>query len=231
VDTINPVEKALSSRGIPYVNVSSSNLYLCPYAGNLAEVATMDYFLVSKLPMMGKVLEISSNKAFIEAKKAEDEFFKSKRPSYAQAKSLSSFYAYAYKIAVKEKQFGRRADLKYELLDRHLILERKLVTIDELINYSQIFVTDTIKIALGLDTKDTADLLEIMYSYKTFYGLYYLPFSKSYYRGSKDLVFAQKVRVKGVVGWDGIYLKYTEALQKYSKSEIDRWFILRNTIL
>ncbi len=229
-NAVNPVEKVFLNKGIPYIMTASTNLYLCPYSGNLSEVNTLDFFLYTKKPLMQEVYDVSRRKEFNAARKAEDDFFKNKFPSYAEALYLAQNYAYTYRFVQDNGLLEDRPDLKYELLNRYLMIQRKLAGIDQIFNYSLVFISDTRQIAQVLQGREKTQLLSLMYAYKNFYGLFFLPFSSSFYYEKTNLSYSQKINVKGVVGENGAYIDYISAVKKYNNSDIAKWFTSRQSI-
>lgn len=224
-ETLDQDEIKLANRGIDHIWTSSTSPYRCPYHAPLAEIVTVDNFIKNYKPIFGdKAFTDLNNKSFFdEAKRAEDNFFASKYPSYDSLKILSDYYSYSYRLLAN----GENNKLRDELLNRYLLINRKLDGLNTIFSYISYYVKSPIEGSEVSNRNGSLNTLKILYKYRTYYGFFYFPFSPSFWRSSDGLDYANKVNVVGATGFDKLYLLYSEAINKYSASTIKSWASLR----
>lgn len=223
--TTSEGRRRLLDEGIPYIYFPSTTPYNCFYAGYLTEVLTVDQFFTSKKPIFPKT------DFFKDAVVAEEDFFGSQFPSYEKLLQLGQFYAYYYRLSLDRRSPLELVQLKDELLLRKLEIERKLSNNQLLFDYFNIFVRG-ITIIKEQDSESIQDFTSnILYPFRSYYGLMYFPFTKSVWRLDDDLQYAQKVKFTGVVGVGLHYLDWWSAIEVYPQELLKSWLIPRGTIV
>lgn len=229
-------DKELLKQGIKYTIIPTNNSYMCPYSGYLAEVATLDLFLNHQRSILeDRTIDTSLKFGdfFKRARKIEKDFFDSNYPSYQSLEKLAENYGYLYRLMVENpKDPGIKSlyKIKDKLLERYLAVKNKLGQINLLFNDA----TDLIEGAnqrVELSIKDPI-LTDpaFIYTYKNFYGLYYLPFSASIWRSDESLQYIQERLVTGAVSPTGGWISYHQAIELYTSEKIQSWFTGRRDI-
>lgn len=222
-------DKVLNQQGVEYIKIDSTTLYLCYYNGYLAEILTLDSFLNEKSPFIDENKFKKSERDFIsEVKKLETNFFTNEFPSYENAKLLSEYYLYLYKLLLEDE--GADESFKKELLERYLYLDRKLVNINEIVRYGKSLIDGLVVVERTSEKIDPGASERLMFPGRTFYGLLYFPFSKSVYRLEEDLGYFQNIHLKGIIGLGKVFLNYREAIKKYDISTIQNWIVARDEV-
>jgi len=222
-------DQVLRQRGIDYIKIDSTTLYLCYYHGYLAEILTMDSFLAEKSPFLDPSKFEESERDYVsEVVKMESGFFTSETPSYENAKLLAEYYFYLYRMMLDEKNPDEK--YKNELLNRYLYLDRKLVNINEIVRYGKLLIDGLISIEKASERIDPLASERLMFPGRTFYGLLYFPFSKSVYRLEDDMDYFQKIHVRGVVGQGKPFINYNEAIKQYDIDTIHTWISSRDEV-
>lgn len=230
-------KKKLLQRNIPYAVFSATATYRCPDLSYLPEASTVGQFLAKSGPILG---EFAGQNGLEEAKIAESNFFSRKYPSYEELKQLGKIYAYVYRIAQSKDSSLELASLKEELLRRKLEIEREFLDMPGFFNYVTWFINVTRhyeEIELKAGSAQAQNVLypefsqNIVYPLRSYYSVMYMPFSKSVWRRPETLQYAEKILLKGLVGFDNVLLNYKTALSRYSADEIRSWLITRNDLL
>ncbi len=220
-------ERHLVSEGTNYIYIVSSTPYACSYSEYLAEISEMNIFLKKNKPILSTVKfnNSSNRKMFEKALSIEEQFFQSKYPSYENAQILSQYYGYLYKLISSGKiLMDTNPSLKDEILRRKLVLNLKLGNYDKILSYVEGVITYTGTLAKLEWTPDNTFVTKILYPYRNFYGVMYMPFSPAIFRQSEKLSYIDKVLVKNAMIIDGPAMSYTQAVKKYSQGVILRWF-------
>ncbi len=222
-------DQVLRNQGIEYIKIDSTTLYLCYYHGYLSEILTVDSFLHEKLPFIDESKFKESDRDFVsEIKKFETSFFTNEFPSYENAKLLSEYYLYLYKLLLEDENADE--SFKKELLERYLYLDRKLVNINEIVRYGKLLIDGLLVVERTSERIEPTASERLMFPGRTFYGLLYFPFSKSVYRLDESLDYFQKIHLKGIIGLGKVFLNYKEAIKEYDISTIQSWMSARDEI-
>lgn len=229
-------DKELVEQGIKYAMVDSDNAYMCPYLGYLAEVSTMDLFLQKNKPILidkNIFAPGSTGDFFNQAKKDEKDFFESSYFLYHKLDRLADDYGFLYKLLTENPQTSWAKSLnpvKEDLLKRHLSIKRRLGQINLVFNRATQLVKGS-NLRIEVNPKDPVSVSAFVYTYRNFYGLYYMPFSPSIWRSNESLQYLEKKLVTGAIGPAGGWINYHQALEIYSPEEIKRWFTSRREIV
>jgi len=227
--TVNPLDRIFLQNGIDHRIVASSTLYMCTYSGNLAEISEMDTFLNENKPLFYTV-NIDSKEPdsdfFKEANYVEEKVFNSTYPDYEDLKTLSSYYGYAYKLISHNNIFNYPNQIfKEELLRRKIVINAKLGDFYKILNYTNSIIDYSIQLEW---TKPKGNIeYALLYPYRSYYSIMYMPFSDVVYRQTENLEYLDKTHVNNAVSLNGGYISYTQAITKYPMNEIAKWFNLK----
>lgn len=225
-------KKKLLESDMPYAGGGSTLPYKCPYFGFLSEVTTLHTYLTDNKPILNGFTQ--TDKFMTRAIKAESSFFSRKYPSYEEAQQLADIYAYIYKMSQNNNSIGN--DSREELLKRKLKIERKLLNFGSVLNYLTRYIRGT-RISLEVEVKGNSDHTQtslypefssnLIYPIRSYYGLTYLPFSRSLWRLDQTPQYVEKKIIKGLIGFDSVIIDYQTARERYSEEEIKRWLVPR----
>lgn len=211
-----------------HIYVPSNLGYLCSYAGYIAEIGQISLFLSKYKPIFEAFETAPSNikSFFAKALAFETKFFNESYQSYKDLSTLSAYYAYAYKILSENSNapwinnYGK----KEEFLKRYLEIDRKLGTISPSILRLLLLTIGTTENYELID-EVSSRAWEYVYTFKNYYGISYLPFSRSVWRSQDQLQYLEKKYIKGALGINGGYLNYNEAVKHYTSEEIEKFYV------
>lgn len=217
-------EAALAKQGIKYVYSPSSAPYQCNDKTYISEVSEIYLFLYYNKPI-GDLLnaqEFSDSKLINDFKKSEENFFNTKYQSYEDMHVLATYYGYLYKIILADSNLSKKyKEFAYQALNRKLMIDNKLGGIPSIMQYGELYVNSNIYLQ---ENRLDNSFSDFYHGFRNFYNIMYLPFSPAVYRG-QPLNYIEKIYVKDAVTLDGDFMSYSQAITKYSQSEVRSWFI------
>lgn len=219
----------------PLIVQKETKLYICNDLTYLVNLVTLDKFYRSykNLPLFEEILKINYLSQDVKqitekGELLEEAFLKEEFPSENNAKNLASFYAYFYKMLgiwnnkyPTEPWINEANKNKEEFLKRSLEYQRKMGNINFLMTDS-LQEINQIKAKFSIANKAN-NTYSYIFGFRTFYGLFYLAFSPSFYRLNEPLSFIDKKRVEVSANSKGAYITYQQALQNYTPEEIAKW--------
>lgn len=226
-------QKKLLSLGVPFVFSTSTAPYKCEDLGYLARVATLSHFMANNKPILQNINFKYSANFWSEAKQSEINFFKEKYPSYQDLSKLASFYGYSYRLMVEHND---ASDIREELLRRKLGIERSLSDFNLVLNYISGYVQERYEFekSEAISNPKFSENYVIpqfigvdLYTFRSYYGIMYLPFSLSFWRLEQSPQYLDKIIVENALNINSDYVNYKSAIKKYSLDEIKRWLINR----
>jgi len=230
--------KKLLDENILYTMSLTSAPYKCPYLGYFAQILMLDNFLKERKPILRKEFinngSINQKIADMSAR-VEESFFNRKYPSFEEGKQVADNYGYIYNIISNNQPDNLK--LRDELLSRKLEIERSLSQIDLAFEFVNFFIGDIRRFEEDEFANNTdfskkvvlPSLIFTVHTFRSYYGLMYLPFTRSVWRVDSDLdYFNKNVIVNDAVGFNSHNLDYKTAKTKYSTEEILKWFTPRD---
>jgi len=211
---------------IPYAFEDSSILYMCSNHDHLVQISEMYYFLNNSDPILSQegIIDNSTLDPLF-AQKAEEyekKIFEADHLSYDELSVLADYYVYIYKhIVSQDSNSAENIKLKDELLKRKLMIQNKLGLFYKILNFSALAIEETEELGYKNHPKEYVEI--IMYYYRNFYGVMYMPFSPAIYRNDEPPVYLDRRYVEDAIGLDGIRMSYSQAKTKYSAREIQRF--------
>jgi hypothetical protein len=215
-----------------------SNDYMCPSADYRTKLNSIDYLFTNykNKQIFSNLLKLNgiSNEAkdyFILGQKLEKKFFEAEFPSEVDADNLVNAYGLLYKkilLWAQEDNDMNNNWLKqlfkqrFEVLNLYLGYKRGLVSFDELMASSMYYLH---VFRLQDEVFDLREKTPDIYVYmsRSSWGLFYFPFSKSFYRYDKQPDYLLKIKVDNV-GKEKRYINYKQAIENYSLDEIKSWY-------
>ncbi len=228
---------ALLGYDLDRIMVPESNIYFCPDSSFQNTLASIDnlyrtnhnYSLYESLLKLNNLPE-KIKAVFEQGKILENNFSKAPYPSEDDAENLIGYYAYTYKtigdwnknLAYQNSTWLKEvSDKRDTFLNMYLTYSRKFSNIDFILaDAVRHFSAFRLRYALSPRAG-----LSYIYGIRSMYGLVYLSFSPSVFRQPDPLDYIEKRQVTGPVGFDGIYITYQQAIQKYSSQQIQKWTI------
>lgn len=207
-----------------YTYVRSTLIYFCPETGYVDEVLEISKFLSENKPVLKTDKFEGAPEVFSQGREYESKFFEGKYQSWDQLETLGKYYGYLYRLFVENPSvfWSQNLELKGELLKRSLAIERKLGDFPK--DFQRI-LTHTQGERLrerpqGVDEGQR----KFVYTFRNYYGFTFLPFTKSVWRSTDNLQYADKEVVSGAVGEEGGFLDYLTARKKFSPDVIKSWY-------
>ncbi|MBI2021355.1 hypothetical protein HYS93_00535 [Candidatus Daviesbacteria bacterium] len=236
---ILPGDDQINKLGLDYIYQSATAIYMCPYQAYFNEITQNDLFLKENKPFLNnfkslKNLPPSFSKIVSQAKSYEETIFSKRYQSFADLENLANLYGYLYRLVAEGRNFKESDQinpLKEELLRRSLIIKRKLGGYNLVLNSVLFHLRTSTYREIIRPNPDLNTVVAYNYFMNTAYSLMYLPFTRSVWRLSDNLQYHDKVLVKGVIGFEGPYFDYYQALERYSKEGISKWFVHEVEIL
>ncbi|MEK7617489.1 MAG: hypothetical protein AAB414_05580 [Patescibacteria group bacterium] len=224
---IIPRDPVFGGKGLNWIHYRETNIYLCADSSYQNTLASL-YSLWSKgkdHPLFDKFLKSDNlpkeiKTAAEEGKILEDEFFKAEFPSEVDAENLVNYYAYFYHLTDGKKD---------EFLERYLNYSRKLSDLELVLGKAASLLSAPVKIE-AVSREYQKGNYTYLYILRSAYGLIYLAFSPSFYRLDEPLEYFDKAEIRNNLGFEGGYLTYQQALERYSPSQIEKWSILGRKI-
>lgn len=176
-------------------------------------------------------MTLSIGNFFSEGKVKESLFFGQKYQSYEDLAVLGKYYAYAYRLFAQNPKALWAGDeqKREELLRRSLEINRMLgdfgkhiTSLARQTRLSRLTESSIIKIR---NSEIDPNRVKLHYTARNYYGLVYLPFTASVWRLTESLQYLDRKIVKGAIGEKGGYLNYKDAIKRFSREEIDKWYI------
>lgn len=223
------INLTLGDLGTDHIFIPTNLAYLCPYAGYILEAGQVALFLEKYKPIFTTLDSApkATQEFFQEAGMKEKEFFNQKHASYNHLRNLSQYYAYAYRLLTQDPNaaFAQNLlDQKEEFLRRYLEIDRKIGFFNRVLENMAPLTISTRK-NYELIPTDIQGQAKFVYTYKNYYGLFFLPFTTSIWRSSEQLQYLEKRKIENALGLEAGYINYNEAVKHVSREEIDKWYV------
>lgn len=167
---------------------------------------------------------------FQKAEEFEKSYLNSKIPNEKDLETLSSAYLFAYKILPDN---DKNKKVKNDLLERYLIVDRRLSGFDLILNNSTLFFN----FVITLGKKDTSlfksakNLYSYFYPIRSMWSLLYFPFSRSFWRTDEKPDYLEKIKFGETETKKKVYISYQEAVELYGKDAVKNWHLKYTELL
>lgn len=228
--TDSNIDKSLKKLGIKdRVPQLETSYYLCTNLEYQTKLATLYNFLnkyknnLLFAKILNQELYLKDKSFFEKAYDFENKFFNSEPKTFENLETLSSLYAYGYKL-LEDKEENQ--NIKKEMINRYLVINRRLsgfnLIINNAVNYfTFLFLVNKENPAFY---KTDKNFYAFVYPFKSMWNLLYFPFSPSFWKAKEKPQYMQK-RVLKQPGnpKEKVFMSYTETLKLYEKEEIENW--------
>lgn len=230
-------------KGMNWVPQLETHTYMCIDLSYQSTLAALDrlYRGFKGMPLYGNFLTRDDLPGKVrehlkEGDILERRFFESRFPSEVDAANLSEYYAYTYREIgewVRNRKYRGKpwpmelTKKRDEFLNRYLGYKRKLSNVHKVLGAASASLSSFRITGVLYGVKDKG----YFYVVRGIYGMVYMPFSPSFYRLTKPLVYLERKGVAGAVGFDGFLINYQQALKKYTAEEIKKWEVVQTETL
>lgn len=209
-------EQLLVDKGLKRILQSETLAYKCPDLTYQPKLSTINHLtkLIKTEPLF-LLLETTGisviDDLIAQGKDLEKTILDSEIPIFEQIKKLSKLYLYFYSKSKKDDflqrgLLGDRLLVDYPILLNNLVLELSNLKVEEILNNSQ----------------PAGDNFLFLFATRSAPILTYLTFSKSFWRLDDQPTFIQN-KIVNQAGLDFRYIKYSQAINYFSKEEILSW--------
>jgi hypothetical protein len=240
-------EKKFFGSNLKRITQEESNDYICPSVEYKAKLSSIDFLVrnykdkqifTNLLKLIG--LPNEAREFFLKGETLERKFYNADFPSEIDADNMANYYGLLYKqilVWMQRPDYKKQEWLmplfnrRKSILDIHLAYKRGLNNIENQMQNIWYFLY-AFRIYTSYLESNNISFRPQFYTYmsRSGWGLFYFPFSKSFYRNKIPLDYILRKKVDNI-GPDKQYITYKEAIKYFTKVEIDSWYAGRKNVI